>query len=202
MSSHNSRVFKINEQIKNTYYGAKGFVLLRFSKRLKLMNKKFKERIMLATTEANGCSMCSYVHTKIALSSGMTNEDIKKILDGETSSVPVNEAVAVLYAQEFASSLGKPGEESTIRLINEYGFRKAELIVAACNMITMTNGMGISLHFLLDRLKFNRNKNSNILLEVLNPLITIVLFPLLTILFGLKSLIGFKPKTLKFNYSN
>jgi AhpD family alkylhydroperoxidase len=202
MSSSNSRVFKISEQIKNIYYGAKGFVLLRFSKRLKLIDKKFKERMMLAITEVNGCEMCSYVHTKIALSSGMSDLEIRNILDGETSNIPVEESIAVMYAQEFAYTKEKPSIESTNRLIKEYGYKKSELVLAACNMITMTNGMGISLHALLDRIKFNRNRNSNIVSELINPLLTMILFPIFTILFTLKCIVGSKPKTLKQVYSN
>lgn len=172
------RVFTLKEQIKNIYKGAKGFVLLKTSKKTKLMNKQFKERIMLAITEVNGCEMCSFVHTKLALSSGMSAENIKKILDGDTSNIPINEAVAVMFAQDFAYQKENPAKESIQRLVNEYGFQKAELIIAACNMITMTNGMGISMDFFYNRLKFNRNKKSNILIELLNPLLTMVFFPL------------------------
>ena len=197
MNKLNPRIFRVKEQIKNIYYGSKGFVLLRSSKKLRLMNKKLKERIMLAITEVNGCAMCSYVHTKIALSSGMSDEDIKLILDGNTDNIPLDEAVAVMFAQEFASSNENPSIESIERLVRTYGFKKSELILAACHMITMTNGMGISMDSFYNRLKFNRVKGSNILLEILNPLLTMVLFPILTILFAFKCAFGSKPKTLK-----
>ncbi|WP_256205872.1 carboxymuconolactone decarboxylase family protein [Carnobacterium iners] len=38
------------------------------------------ERIMLAVTQVNGCSVCSYTHTKMALEVGMKSEKIKNIL--------------------------------------------------------------------------------------------------------------------------
>jgi|LGOV01.1.fsa_nt_gb AhpD family alkylhydroperoxidase len=193
----NNRVFKFREQLNNIYFGAKGFVILKSSKKLKYMNRKFKERIMLAITEVNGCEMCSYMHTKLALSSGMNAEDIKNILDGDTSNIPLDEAVAVMFAQDFAYSKEAPSKDSVDRLIQEYGTEKADRIVAVCNVITMTNGMGTSLDYLYKRIKFKRNKNSNILIELLNPLLTMLLFPVFTIYFFIKTFIGFRPKTLK-----
>jgi len=181
MKQNQSRVFKIREQLRNIHYGAKGFVLLKTSKKSKIMNKKFKERIMLAITEVNGCTMCSYVHTKIALSSGMPRENIQAILSGDTSCVPVDEAVGVIFGQHFADSLETPSKESIERLVEEYGFKKAELILAACNMITMTNGMGTSMDYLFNRIKFKKNKKSNILLEICNPLFTMILFPVFVV---------------------
>jgi len=181
-------VFSIGQQLKNIYYGAKGFVLLKKSRKYKLMNKQLKERIMLAITEVNGCAMCSYVHTKIALSSGMTSFEIKRILDGDTSDIPQGEAVALMFAQHFAYTHEKPNETTIKRLIDTYGFQKAELILAACNMITMTNGMGTSLDYLYSRLRFKRNKRSNILYEIFNPLLTMIFFPLLVILVYISTL--------------
>ncbi len=183
MNTKESRVFQISEQFRNIYYGAKGFVLLKTSKKLHIMNKKLKERIMLAVTEVNGCQMCSYVHTKIALSSGMSTKNIQAILNGDTSCVPANEAVAVLFGQHFADSKENPSQEATNRLIAEYDIQKSELILAACHMITMTNGMGTSMDYFFRRIRFKRNKQSSILLEIVNPLMTMVLFPIL-VLYG------------------
>lgn len=185
-----TRIFSIKEQLRNIYYGAKGFVFLKINKKHKVMNKKLKERIMLAVTHVNGCAMCSFVHTKLALSSGMTDENIKELLDGDYRNVPQDDAVAVLFGQHFADSKENPSEETIERLIERYGVKKAEAILAACNMITMTNGMGISMDHLYKRFTFHRNKESNILNELLNPLLTMVLFPLLTTGFFLKCLVS------------
>ena len=202
MKNRGNRVFTLKEQIKNIYYGAKGFVLLKAMKKTRLMNKKFKERIMLAITEVNGCEMCSYVHTKVALSSGMTNEEIKQILDGNTDNIPVEEAVAVMFGQHFASTKEHPEQNVVQRIIDEYGYEKAELVVAASNMITMTNGMGTSMDYLYNRLRFKRNKKSNLLVEIFNPLLTMFLFPLFVVFFFIKTFLGSKPKTLKPIYGN
>lgn len=188
MNSKLLRVFKINEQIKIIAKAAKGFVLLRSSRKTKLMNKKLKERIMLAITEVNGCELCSYIHTSIALKSGMTREQIKLILGGDTSNIPIEDAVAVMFGQEYAYSKENPSINSIDRLINDYGIQKANLVMAACHMITMTNGMGISMHLFLNRIKFKADKRSNIMLEIMIPLFTMILFPPLVIYNMLKTL--------------
>lgn len=189
----NKRVFKIREQLRHIYYGSKSFVLLKKSKKYKLITKQFKERIMLAVTEVNGCEMCSFMHTKMALSSGMSKEEIKSILDNDHKNVPVEESVALIFAQHFAYSKENPEDIAVERLIEDYGKQKAELILAICNVITMTNGMGTSLDYLYQRIKFKWNKNSNILIELFNPLLTMILFPIFTVLFAIKCLFK-KPK--------
>ena len=190
------RVFKVREQVVNIYLAAKSFVLLKTRKKYRLMNKKLKERIMLAVTEVNGCSMCSFVHTKLALSSGMSNEEINNILDGDHKNIPIEDSVAVIFAQHFADSNETPSSSALERLVEEYGSQKSELILAACNVITMTNGMGTSMDYFYSRLKFKRNRESNILLEILNPLLTMILFPLLVIGFFVRNIFS-KPKLIK-----
>jgi len=36
------------------------------------LDKKFRERMMLAVTEVNGCRYCRYAHTRIALFCGLS----------------------------------------------------------------------------------------------------------------------------------
>jgi AhpD family alkylhydroperoxidase len=194
-----SRVFKVREHIRNIHLGAKGFVLLRTSRKYKIFNKKIKERIMLAITEVNGCSMCSYVHTKVALSSGMDAKCIQGILGGDTSMIPVEDAVAVLFGQDYAASKDKPSLESLQRIKEEYGQDKADLIVAACQMITMTNGMGTSMEYLWNRIRFKRNKESNLLVEVFNPLFTMLLFPPIVVLNYIKTWVTKDSRKQKYN---
>lgn len=196
---NNSRLFTIPEQLKNIYKASQAFVLLRTSKKTKLMNKKFKERIMLAITDVNGCAMCSFVHTKLALSSGMSREHIQELLNGDTSKVPLEEAVGVLFGQHFADSREDPSSEAINRLIDEYGPQKAELVVAACHMITMTNAMGIGMDNFYHRVQFKKVKGSRLYRELFNPLFTMILFPVLTLFFFMRRpIIKIKLLTLNF----
>lgn len=195
-----SRVFKMKEQIRNIHLAAKGYVLLRTSRKYRIFNKKIKERIMLAVTEVNGCSMCSYVHTKVALGSGMDAECIQGILGGDISMIPIEDAVAVMFGQDYAASKDYPSDVSLKRIEEEYGKDKADLIVAACRMITMTNGMGTSMEYFWNRLRFKRNKESNLLIEFFNPLLTMLLFPPIVILNYIKTWVSKDPRKQK--YSN
>lgn len=181
MTQKLERVFSFKEQFRNIRFAAKSFVLLKKSKKYKLMNKKLKERIMLSITEVNGCTLCSFVHTKVALGAGMSKEDIKAILDGNHNTIPVEDAVAVMFSQEFAYSKENPSSESINRLVSEYGIQKAELVLAASNVITMTNGMGIAMGMLVKRIRFKRDKRSKLAWELGIPLSTMVFFPLLVL---------------------
>jgi len=183
----NKRVFTIKEHIGIMKHAAKSLGLLMYVKKHKLFNKQFKERIMLAVTEVNGCELCSYVHTKISLSSGMNSSEIKELLNGIKDDVPEEQLVAVLFAEYYATSHEKPEKEMVNRLINEYGREKAKIICAILGMITLTNSMGISLGLFKDRLMFKRVKKSKLFNELGIPLSTMTVFPMLFIYYKIKS---------------
>jgi AhpD family alkylhydroperoxidase len=46
------------------------------------VDRAFAERVMMAITQVNGCRYCSFVHTKAALMSGVTSEEIRAIRIG------------------------------------------------------------------------------------------------------------------------
>jgi len=177
----------MKEHIRIMKHAAKSLGLLMYVKKHKLFNKQFKERIMLAVTEVNGCELCSYVHNKISLSSGMNSSEIKEILNGIKDDVPEDELVAVLFAEYYATSHEKPEKEMVNRLINEYGREKAKIICAILGMITLTNSMGISLGLFKDRLMFKRVKKSKLFNELGIPLSTMTVFPMLFIYYKIKS---------------
>jgi AhpD family alkylhydroperoxidase len=73
-----------------------------------IIDMHFIERLMLATTEVNGCDACSYAHTQMALKSGFSKEEIDALLSGDKAFVVQEEAKAILFAQHYASSMGHP----------------------------------------------------------------------------------------------
>ena len=183
----NKRIFTIKEHLKIMNNAAKGFGLLQYTKKHKLFNKRFKERIMLAVTEVNGCELCSYIHTKIALSSGMERKEIIDILDGNKSDIPDKEIVGVLFGQHYADSHESPDKEAVNSLIEEYGREKAKIICAILAMITLTNSMGISMGLFKDRISLKRVKKSKLINEIGIPLLTMMVFPVLFLLHKIKS---------------
>ena len=169
-------------------HAAKGLGVLRYVKKNKLFNKKFKERIMLAVTEVNGCELCSYVHTKISLGSGMSHDEIRGILNGIKDDVPETEIVGVLFGEHYADSHEHPDVEAINTLINEYGRDKAKIICAILGMITLTNSMGISLGLLKERFSFKRVKKSKLINEIGIPVLTMTVFPVIYIYYKIKSI--------------
>ncbi len=71
-----------------------------------ILDKRFIERIMLAVTQVNGCKMCSYAHTRMALESGMSAQEIRCMLSGEFADVPDSQQKAILYAEHYAQTEG------------------------------------------------------------------------------------------------
>ncbi len=185
---YNKRIFTIKEHFKIMNHAAKSLNKLLYVKKHKLFNKKFKERIMLAVTEVNGCELCSYVHTKIALGSGMNQSEIKELLNGSKDDVPANELVGVLFGEHYAFSHESPDKEAIERLIEEYGMEKAKIICAVLGMITLTNSMGIAMGLFRDRLIFRRVKKSKLINELGIPLLTMTIFPFIFISHKIKSL--------------
>lgn len=175
------RRFNVVEQISIIYKASLSFLYLKLFKKKNGMNFKFKERIMLAVTEVNGCALCSYVHTKLALKAGLDNKAIKELLAGDLVGVPENEALGVLFAKDYAYNHEKVDAEFYQKLIGTYGIRKARAILGVTHVITMTNGMGISLDLLKRTFTFRHVKGSCILNELLVPLVTMVFFPVFLI---------------------
>lgn len=174
----NERVFYIKEHLKLIKEAAFGFVYAKRQKKRRLINKKFKERIMLAVTEVNGCAMCSYVHTKLSLGAGMELSEIRNILGGNHDEVSDYEIVAVVFAQHYADSKENPSPESIETLREFYGYEVAELILNLLKVITLTNSMGINMNFLKERFLFKREKRSNFFRELSIIGLTFILFPL------------------------
>lgn len=183
MSFEQKRKFGFFEHLPITIRAARSFLYLRLFKKKNGMNFKFKERIMLSVTEVNGCTMCSFVHTKLALKAGLTQDDIQELLAGELVGVPKEESLGVLFAKDYAFNKETIDKAFYQKLVDTYNVRKARAILGVTEMITMTNSMGLALGFLKRTLTFKHVKGSNVLNEILVPLSTMVLFPLFLILF-------------------
>jgi AhpD family alkylhydroperoxidase len=124
----------------------------------KLISTAFRERLMLAVTAVNGCRYCSYFHSKQALKSGVTSEEISNLLSGDVANCPQDEAVAVIYAQHWAESVAHPDPEAVKRLQETYGREKTEAIHLMLRMIRTGNLLGNSWDYLIYRISFGRKR--------------------------------------------
>jgi len=151
---------------------------LRKNKREQLISQQFIERIMLAVTEVNGCAICSYAHTQMALKQGFSSEEIEGFLSGSDAFVVPEEAKAILFAQHYASVKGEYDPEAYQAIIDEYGIEKTQVILAAIRMIMVGNISGIPLSALRSRLKGKRYTHSSLGYELGMLLSTLILLPL------------------------
>ena len=165
----------------------------------KLVDKQFIERIQLAITEVNGCAACSYQNTKMALQQGMSKEEICSFLVGDGKYIRPDEAKAIMFAQHFADSKGIPGKYAYDSIVNEYGRKKASVILSAAQLILAGNIYGIPYSAFRSRLRGRPYKDSSLLYELGIELTGLILLPLAT-LHGLLSLgLGFP--NIRFNKS-
>jgi AhpD family alkylhydroperoxidase len=114
----------------------------------------FRERMMLAVTAVNRCRYCSYFHTGEALKSGLSQEEISRLLSGEVTACPPEEVSAVMYAQYWAESNACPDPIIVQKLQETYGQEKADAIQLVLRMIRIGNLSGNSWDYLLYRLSF------------------------------------------------
>jgi AhpD family alkylhydroperoxidase len=143
-----------------------------------LIDQPFIERIMLSVTEVNGCAMCSYAHSSMALKQGFSQEEIESFLTGDASYIVPHEAKALLFAQHYAYNSGYADKEAYEALIDEYGKEKSEVILSAIKVIMVGNIMGIPLSAFVSRLKGKRYKGSSLLYEISMILSSIVFIPI------------------------
>ncbi|MDY0023535.1 MAG: carboxymuconolactone decarboxylase family protein [Candidatus Izemoplasmatales bacterium] len=68
--------FNILNLYDATVRGMRALPHLIFNRIKKRVDNDLIERLMLATTEVNGCELCSYAHTKMALKQGFSQEEI------------------------------------------------------------------------------------------------------------------------------
>ena len=124
-----------------------------------LVSSAFCERLMLAVTAVNQCRYCSYFHTRQALKSGVSQQDVSSLLSGEIDAGPEEEALALAYAQHWAESDAKPAPEAVNRLKITYGEEKADAINLMLRMIRLGNLTGNFFDYLLYKVSFGRRGN-------------------------------------------
>jgi AhpD family alkylhydroperoxidase len=135
------------------------------AKKKQELDQKFIERIMLAVTEVNDCAICSYAHTKRALESGMSGEEIHNMLAGIMDNVPDDELAAIMFAQHYADTRGHPTEESWQRIVEIYGNSLAQGILGSIRTIMMGNAYGIAWSSFFNRLRGRADPRSSLLYE-------------------------------------
>ncbi len=177
MKSTGKKLFSIVEFYWIMTLAFRSVPLLKRAKAAGKMNHAFLERIMLAVTEVNGCAMCSYYHTKVALEAGFSEVEIRNMLGGTFSDVPAGELSGVLFAQHYADTRGKPSPESWRRLVEVYDETGASGVLAVTRMIMLGNAVGIPAGSFLNRFRKRPDPRSNLFYEIAMLFALIVYIP-------------------------
>ena len=186
------KLYSVKESYWIFYNGIRTLKYMFRAKRKGELDDKFMERIMLAVTEVNQCAICSYAHTKRALESGMSNEEIQRILSGIKDDIPDDELVAVMFAQHYADTRGHPTEKSWQRIVKIYGKKQAISILGAVRTIMIGNTYGIPWSSFINRFKGGPDSRSSLSYE-LEMMITMIVFAPVALVHALISGLSGKP---------
>ena len=171
------KLYSVRESYWIFYNGIRTMKYMSKAKKNQEISPKFIERIMLAVTEVNDCAICSYAHTKKALESGMSNEEIQKMLTGIMDDVPEDEVAAVMFAQHYADTRGHPTLESWHRILKIYGKSRAKGILGSIRTIMIGNAYGIAWSSFFNRLRGKSDPRSSLLYET-SMILGTVLIPI------------------------
>lgn len=105
---------------------------------------RFRERLYLAVIAVNGCRYCTYLHTRTALEAGLSPDDIHCLLGGIMENVPIDETTALLYAQHWADSNGRPDANARATVTETYGAEQSKAIEMALLLIRIGSLSGNS----------------------------------------------------------
>ena len=170
------KIYNVKEFYAALYKALRTFKYMRRTKKTNELSSHFIERIMLAVTEVNGCEVCSYAHTRIALEQGMKDEEVKMLLTGNNESIPGYEMKAIIL-HSIMQIQGNPSKESWKHIIKTYGSEKALGILGAIRAIMAGNMYGIIISAFRSRIKGKKIEKTNLLYEIRMILSVIILFP-------------------------
>ena len=90
------------------------------------LDHAFVEKIMTVVTAVNGCRYCSWFHARQAVSSGISPEEVQRMMKLQfQADASEDELMALLFAQHYAETQRQPSPEMTEKLVAAYGAEKS-----------------------------------------------------------------------------
>jgi AhpD family alkylhydroperoxidase len=175
--NHYKRKFTPIDCYSALIFFPRALAVLKQNRKQPLIDEQFIERIMLAVTEVNGCAVCSWAHTQMALQQGMTAEEISCLLSNKKTYIKAEEAKGIIFAQHYADTRGRPDRKAYQVIIDEYGSEKATVILSAAQVIFTGNVYGITYSALISRLKGKSYTDSSLLREISFLILDILIIP-------------------------
>ncbi len=121
-----------------------------------LLSPAFRERLMLAVTAVTGCRYCVRFHAGEALKAGLSETEIRTLLDGTLNDAPAEELPALIYAQHWAEVAGNPDPDIQQSVQDAYGTELAETIEIVLRLIQTGNLLGNTIDYWKYLLSFGR----------------------------------------------
>lgn len=153
------------------------YMMAKYGKESKKINKKFKSSIMMAVTNVNGCRVCSYYHTSELLKAGASQAELKDILEATYQNMDPQDATALLFAEHYADTSGNYDKAAFEKVKDYYGQEIALGILVTIKEIMFGNVYGISLGHFKDRFRFKKTHNSKFLTDLYIVIAPLFLMP-------------------------
>ena len=118
------------------------------------VSPQLREKLMLAVTSVNRCRYCSFIHTRLALREGLSDQDVEKLLGGVIDHVDEDERHALLYAQHWADTGGHPDLSARRAVVEAYGEDRTRAIETAIRAIMLGNYFGNTFDAALSKASF------------------------------------------------
>jgi len=117
----------------------------------------FRERLMMAVTEVNGCRYCRTFHVGQAKQAGISMEEISIYLQGTIpDDIPERQKLAVCYAQHWAETESQPDSDYIDQVKETYGEDVFQAIRMVLRMIRMGNLLGNTWDYILFKISFGK----------------------------------------------
>jgi AhpD family alkylhydroperoxidase len=117
----------------------------------------FRERLMMAVTEVNGCRYCRSFHIGQAREAGISLEEINIYLLGTIpEDIPEDQKLAVCYAQHWAENDQQADKDYQQQVREWYGEDSFQSISMILRMIWMGNLLGNTWDYFLHKISFGR----------------------------------------------
>jgi len=117
----------------------------------------FRERLMIAVTEVNGCRYCRTFHVGQAKQAGISIEEITQYLKGTIpEDIPEDQKLAVCYAQHWAENETLADHDYETQMAESYGESVFQAISLLLRMIWMGNLLGNTWDHILYRISFGK----------------------------------------------
>ena len=134
------------------------------------------EKILIVTDAVNGCIYCSWMDAKLAIRSGISEDEVRNMLKLEFhTDASEYELNALLFAQHYAETNRKPDPEMTKKLFDYYGEKTARDIILAIRTVTFGNLYFNTWGAVLSRFRGNPAPNSNVVFELIYALLNFII---------------------------